>query len=78
MLQRGETPAAMAAPGDDGYTLTNPRTTPKRDKGRRDVQERRDHDERLVWRYSGEVTAAVEWAMQSYLGSARCAERMRG
>jgi hypothetical protein len=51
----------MAAPGDDGYTYTNPRATPKRDQGRQDAPERQDHAERLVRRYSGEVTAAVEW-----------------
>jgi hypothetical protein len=52
---------AMAVPDDDGYTPTDTRAAPKRDQGRRDALERRDHDERLVWRYSGEVTAAVEW-----------------
>jgi hypothetical protein len=63
MLQRRETPVAMvdaaalhmvrrptpgmAAPGDDNYTPMDPRAAPKRDQGRRDAHERRDHGERL-------------------------------
>jgi hypothetical protein len=74
---RQPTPA-MAAPGDDGYTHMNPRATPKRDHKRRDALERRDHGERLVQRYFGEVTTTVEWAMRPYQGLARCAERTRG
>jgi hypothetical protein len=68
---------AMAAPGDYGYTTTDPRATPKRDQGRRDAQERRDHGEQLMRRYSDKVTAAVEWAMRPYPSRTRSAGRTR-
>jgi hypothetical protein len=68
---------AMVAPGDDGYNPTDPRASPKRDQGRRDAQERRDHGKRLVRRYSGEVTAVVELVMRPYPGVTRCAVRTR-
>jgi hypothetical protein len=73
---RQPTPAT-AAPGDDSYTPMDPRAAPKRDQGRRDAQERWDHGERLMRRYSSEVTVAVEWAMQPYPSVTHCARRTR-
>jgi hypothetical protein len=93
MLQQRETPvamagvaalcvvrrptSAMAAPGDYGYTTMDPRAAPKRDQGRRDAQERRDHGEQLVRRYSDKVTVVVEWAMLPYPRRTRSAGRTR-
>jgi hypothetical protein len=41
------------------------------------AQERRDHGEHLVRRYSDEVTAVVEWAIRPYPGVIHSAGRMR-